>query len=39
LGRLGHACRNRGDWTFLFTSAPLHLRGAIGSPANATAIV
>jgi kynurenine formamidase len=36
---LAVACAGRGDWTFLFTSAPINLRGAIGSAANATAVL
>jgi kynurenine formamidase len=35
---LAEACRRDGHWAFLFVSVPLHLRGGVGSPANALAI-
>ena len=35
---LAAACREDGRWEFLFVSAPLHLIGGVGSPANAVAI-
>ena len=35
---LAVACREDGRWQFLFVSAPLHLVGGVGSPANAVAI-
>tara|TARA_B100000676_G_scaffold313395_1_gene394232 strand:- start:2472 stop:3422 length:951 start_codon:yes stop_codon:yes gene_type:complete len=31
--------RTRGSWRFMFTAAPLHVPGAIGSPANVMAIL
>ncbi|WP_417515497.1 cyclase family protein [Minwuia sp.] len=36
---LARACRDRGDWHFMMTAIPLNLPGAIGSPANALAIL
>ncbi|MEU4244953.1 cyclase family protein [Actinoplanes sp. NPDC026619] len=38
LDDLAADCARQGRWSFLFVSAPLRLRGAIGSPANAIAI-
>lgn len=38
LDGLGAACAADGRWTFLFTSAPLNVRGGVGSPPNALAI-
>ena len=38
-GRLGEACRAQGRSTFLFVAVPLNLPGAVGSPANAVAIL
>jgi hypothetical protein len=37
-GPLARACRRQGRYEFLFTSVPLNVAGAIGSPANAVAI-
>jgi kynurenine formamidase len=39
LDELAAHCAERGRWTFLFVAAPLHLRGGVGSPGNAVAIV
>jgi kynurenine formamidase len=39
LDDLAAHCAERRRWTFLFVAAPLHLRGGIGSPGNAVAIV
>lgn len=36
--QLAEACAAEGRWDFLFVSVPLHVRGAIGSPANAIAV-
>lgn len=36
---LTEACRESGRWTFMMTAVPLNLPGAIGSPANAIAIL
>ncbi len=36
---LAAACRERGDWTFFFVAAPLHVPDALGSPGNAVAIL
>lgn len=36
--RLAEACRRDGNWDFLFTSVPLNMPGAVGTPANAVAI-
>jgi kynurenine formamidase len=38
-GPLARACRREGRYEFLFTSVPLNVTGAIGSPANAVAIL
>jgi kynurenine formamidase len=35
---LSSACFEDGRWDFMFVSIPLHVRGAVGSPANAIAI-
>jgi kynurenine formamidase len=35
---LAQACAAEGRWDFLFVSVPLHVRGAIGTPANAIAV-
>lgn len=32
-------CQERGSWDFLLVSAPLNLRGGVGSPANAVAML
>ena len=37
LDELAAACRADGRWEFFFTSAPLRIRGGIGSPPNAIA--
>lgn len=39
LDPLADACRSRGRWDFLLTAKPLNLRGGVGSPANAMAIL
>lgn len=39
LERLSAACARAGRYEFLFTAAPLNLRGAAGSPGNALAIL
>jgi kynurenine formamidase len=39
LDALARHCERTGSWTFLFASAPLRLRGGIGSPANALAVL
>jgi kynurenine formamidase len=36
--RLAAACAEESKWDFLFVSVPLHVRGGIGSPANAIAV-
>jgi kynurenine formamidase len=36
---LAARCAARGSWDFLFASAPLNLPGAVGSPANAVALL
>jgi kynurenine formamidase len=36
---LARACRGAGRYEFLFTSVPLNVTGAVGSPANAVAIL
>jgi kynurenine formamidase len=36
---LAKACEKRGRWSFLLTSAPLHIRGGVASPANAVAVL
>lgn len=38
LGPLARACAGDGRWTCLLTAKPLHLRGGVGSPANALAV-
>lgn len=37
--RLARRCADLGRWTFLFTAAPLHVPGGLGSPGNALAIL
>lgn len=32
-------CERRDSWSFLFTSVPLNVAGAVGSPANAVAVL
>ena len=39
LGRLVEECRARQQWDFLFTVAPLLIRGATGSPVNPLALL
>lgn len=39
LDGLATLCAQHDRWDFLFSSNPLHLRGAVGSPANAHAIL
>lgn len=39
LDELATRCRRRGRWDFLFVSVPLNVPGAIGSPANALAVL
>jgi len=36
---LAAACRRESRYEFLFTSVPLNVAGAVGSPANAVAIL
>lgn len=36
---LSKLCAEAGKWSFLFTSAPLHVFGGVGSPANAIALL
>ena len=38
-GPLAVACRRAGRYEFLFTGVPLNVTGAVGSPANAVAIL
>ena len=38
LDPLAEACAARGDHAFLLVSVPLHVRGGLGSPAQAVAI-
>lgn len=39
LRELRERCRTRGAWDFLLVSAPLNLRGGVGSPANVVAML
>lgn len=39
LERLSIACQERGSWEFFFVAVPMHLQGAVSSPANAMAIL
>lgn len=39
LSRLATACAAAGRWEFLFTLAPLHIKGGTGSPVNPLAIL
>jgi kynurenine formamidase len=39
LEELARACHERASHAFLFTAAPLNLRGGVGSPANALAVL
>jgi hypothetical protein len=38
-GALAAACRREGRHDFLFTSVPLNVTGAVGSPGNAVAVL
>jgi hypothetical protein len=38
LEKLSKMCEEKGRWTFFLTSAPLHIKGGIGSPPGAIAI-
>lgn len=35
---VGKKCEESGRWTFFLTSAPLHVRGGVGSPPGAIAV-
>lgn len=39
LEALADACATHKKWSFLFTSAPLNIRGGIASPPNAIALL
>lgn len=39
LDELAEACAREQRWSFLFTSAPLHLPGGVGSPNNSYAVL
>lgn len=39
LESLSEKCKQRGKYTFFLTSAPLHVKGGIGSPPGAIAIL
>lgn len=39
LDELSEACAAHGNWSFMFSSAPLNLPGGVGSPNNAYAIL
>jgi kynurenine formamidase len=39
LEKLSKACDKEGRWSFFLTSAPLHVRGGVGSPPGAIAIL
>jgi hypothetical protein len=39
LDDLANACADSRRWTFLFSSAPLNIPRAVGSPANAYAVL
>lgn len=39
LEALGQACATHKKWTFLLTSAPLNIKGAVASPPNAVALL
>ncbi|GAA0710998.1 cyclase family protein [Dactylosporangium roseum] len=39
LDELAAACARRAKYSFMFVSVPLHIRGAVGSPSNAVAIL
>lgn len=39
LERLAAQCREEQRWSFLFVAVPLHVRGAVSSPANAMAVL
>ncbi len=36
---LARCCAEREHWTFLFVAVPLNIRGGVGSPANAVAVL
>ncbi|KIW93278.1 uncharacterized protein Z519_05883 [Cladophialophora bantiana CBS 173.52] len=36
---LSELCKKQNQWSFLFTSAPLYVRGGVGSPPNAIALL
>lgn len=36
---LSELCKTQNQWSFLFTSAPLYVRGGVGSPPNAIALL
>lgn len=38
LENLSQLCAQKGRWTFFLTSAPLHVKGGIGSPPGAIAV-
>jgi hypothetical protein len=38
-GPLAAACRREGRYEFLFAAVPLNVTGAVGSPANAVAVL
>jgi kynurenine formamidase len=38
-GALAEACRRQGRYEFLFVAVPLNVTGAVGSPANAVAVL
>lgn len=38
LEKLSEVCKQKGRYTFFLTSAPLHVKGGIGSPPGAIAI-
>lgn len=39
LEKLADACREAGKWSFMLTSAPLHVYGGVATPPNAIAIL
>jgi hypothetical protein len=39
LDALAEACHERGSFEMLITAEPLHVRGGVGSPANALAVI
>lgn len=38
LEKLAEECKQQKRWSFFFTSAPLHIRGGVGSPPNTIVI-